>query len=96
MYGKYEKSIDNISAYEEIDQIREKEAQLAEAEKLQKEQDKLNAIKQKEEAKAQAKKEKNQKTMLERISKKTVNQLENAASRQIVKTASSMLKNFLK
>ena len=96
MYGKYEKSIDNISAFEEIDDIREEEAKQLELDKLAKEQEKLDAIKAKEEAKEAARKEKQQKTLFDRISRKTINQLENAASRQLVKTASSFLKNFLK
>ena len=72
MYGKYEEAIDNISAYEEIDDIREEEAKQLELEKLAIEQEKLEVKKAKEEERRQ----RQQKTMLERISRKTINHLE--------------------
>ncbi|HCY06262.1 MAG TPA: DUF853 domain-containing protein, partial [Erysipelotrichaceae bacterium] len=92
MYGKYEEAIDNISAYEEIDDIREEEAKQLELEKLAIEQEKLEAKKAKEEERRQ----RQQKTMLERISRKTINHLENTVSRKLVKSAGSILKNVLK
>ena len=92
MYGKYEEAIDNISAYEEIDDIREEEAKQLELEKLAIEQEKLEVKKAKEEERRQ----RQQKTMLERISRKTINHLENTVSRKLVKSAGSILKNVLK
>lgn len=96
LYGKYEKTLDNVSAYEEIDDIRDKElADKQEQERLKEEQ-KLADYRAKQEAKEAAKKEKNNKTLFDRVAKKTLNRLENEASKQIMKSASSFLKSFLK
>ena len=96
LYGKYEKTIDNYSAFEEIGEIRSEEERKQILLKQQEEQEKLDLIKAKEEARYKERNERNQKSVIDRISRKTINQFENAASRQIVKTASSFLKNFLK
>ncbi len=96
LYGKYEKTVDNYSAFEEISDLRSEEERKQILLKQQEEQEKLDLIKAKEEARYKERNERNQKTVIDRISRKTINQFENAASRQIVKTASSFLKNFLK
>ena len=96
LFGKYERSIDNISAFEEIEDIREKEAFYKEEQIKQKEQQKLEALKAKQEAKEAERRERNNKTLFDRVARKTMNRIENEASKQIMKTASSFLKAFLK
>ena len=95
IYGKYEKSYDPESAYEEIDVIRKDEAQALEDEKKAKEQQKLDAIKAREEAKAAAKKA-NEKTWVNRMQRKATNKVENELMNMGVRQAKKFLKGFFK
>ena len=95
IYGKYEKSYDPESAYEDIEDIRKDEAEAIEEEKKAKEEEKLAQIKAKEEARAAAKKA-NQPTWTDRLQRKATNKVENELMNLGIRQAKKFLKGLLK
>ncbi len=95
IYGKYEKTFDPMSAYEEIDEILQQEEDARLAAEEAKKQAKLEEIRAREEAKAAAKKA-NEKSEAEILAKKAKNKLENEVLNIGIRQARKFLKNFLK
>lgn len=103
LFGKYENEVDNLSAFEEIENIIEEKREQEELEKQRELKEKEDLRRQKEEEKEALRRQRElerqkarQTSLTQRIQKKTINKLENEASKMILKTAGSFLKNILK
>jgi DNA helicase HerA-like ATPase len=96
IFGKYEKTVDADSAYEDLDNVRQQEAAAAQKAKEDAEQAKLDAVKAKEEARQKAKEEKAGSSLTDKIGKKVVNRAENEAVSLGFRYAKKFLKGFLK
>ena len=96
LYGKYEKSFDPESAYEEMEDIYRKEEEERLAAEEAKKQAKLQEQKEKQEAREKAKKEKEQAEWGNRLAKKAQNTLENEALNIGIRSAKKLLKGWLK
>ena len=86
--GKYEKAYDPTSAYEEMDSIKEKEAEEVQMKKEADEKEK--------EAARQAKKKASQPTQAERIAKKVMNRAENELVNYGTRSAKKILRGLLR
>lgn len=95
IYGKYERSHDPQSAYEDLEDIRKDEAQALEDEKKAKEEEKEALRKKREEERAAARKA-NKPTAAERLQRKATNKVENELLNMGVRQAKKFLKGFLK
>lgn len=95
IYGKYERSHDPQSAYEDLEDIRKDEAQAIEDEKKAKEEEKEALRKKREEERAAARKA-NKPTAAERLQRKATNKVENELLNMGVRQAKKFLKGFLK
>lgn len=91
IYGKYEKAIDEMSAFETIS-----EEQEAEQERLEEmEREKLLAKQKKQQEREEAlRSRRKQKTTVDRVLSKTRNRIEYEISRQLVNSAKKILKGF--
>ena len=96
LYGKYEKSFDPESAYEQMDEIRSQEEQdklaLAEAKK----QERIREQNERAEAREAAKREKEKAEWGNRLARKAKNRLENEALSIGIRSAKKILQGFLK
>lgn len=95
IYGKYERSHDPQSAYEDLEDIRKDEAQALEDEKKAKEEEKEALRKKREEERAATRKA-NKPTAAERLQRKATNKVENELLNMGVRQAKKFLKGFLK
>jgi hypothetical protein len=96
LFGKYERDIDPDSAYEDLENVRQQEAALEEAEKRRIEEEKLaakeQAAREKEEAREAAKAEREK----DRLKRKLTNKVENEILNYAARSAKKLLKKFLK
>jgi len=96
IYGKYEKAFDPDSAYEEMEQIYEREEAERQAAAEAREQAKIQAQREKQEAREQAKREKEKADWGSKLAKKAQNKLENEALNIGIRSARKFLKGLLK